>query len=117
VVVEVIVTDEFRTWYEALNDRDTAAVFHVVSLLEQRGVHLGFPYCSAIRTSRYGLRELRAQSGRRALRVLYAFDVRRQAVLLLGGDKSGTKQFYATAVPLAEQLWETYVSELQKEKP
>lgn len=115
-MVEVIVTDQFRVWYEALNDRDTAAIFHVVSLLEQRGVHLGFPYSSAIRTSRYGLRELRAASGRRALRVLYAFDVSRQAVLLLGGDKSG-KQFYATAVPVAERLWETYVNEAQKEKP
>jgi hypothetical protein len=116
-VVEVIVTDEFRAWYEALSDRDTAAVFHVVSLLEHRGVQLGFPYSSAIRTSRHGLRELRAASGRRALRVLYAFDVRRQAVLLLGGDKSGSKHFYATAVPVAEQLWETYVSDMQKEKP
>lgn len=80
-VAEVITTDEFAAWYDELNDADTEAVTRVVGLLEARGVTLGFPYSSDIKGSRYALRELRIQSDGRPLRVLYAFDPTRHAVL------------------------------------
>ena len=99
-------------WYEGLGDADADAVYRVVGLLEQRGVTLGFPYCSDIRGSRYPLRELRVQSGGRPLRVLYAFDPKRQAVLLLGADKTGNDRFYEEAVRQAERLWEDYVRDI-----
>ena len=83
----------------------------VVDLLEARGVRLPFPYSSDIKGAKYALRELRVQSGGRPLRVLYAFDPRRQAVLLLGADKTGLsdKIFYATYVPRSEAIWEEYL--------
>jgi hypothetical protein len=62
-------------------------------------VSLGFPYSSAIEGSRHALRELRIQHGGRPYRVLYAFDPERQAVLLLGGDKTGHDRFYEEHVP------------------
>jgi hypothetical protein len=48
------------------------------------------------------------------LRVLYAFDPRRDAVLLIGGDKTGDDRFYETHVPRAEQVWERYVAEQRR---
>jgi len=78
-------------------------------LLEARGISLGFPYASAIIGSQHPLRELRIQSKGRPLRVFYAFDPKRQAVLLLGGDKTGNDRFYETEVPRAEKLWVEYL--------
>ncbi len=76
---------------------------------------LGFPCSSAIEGSGIALRELRVQSGGRPLRVFYAFDPKRQAVLLLGGDKTGDDRFYETHVPRAERLWTEYLAEIEAE--
>ena len=88
----------------------------VVTLLEGGGVSLGFPYSSARQGSRYGLRELRIQHQGRPYRVLYAFDPERQAVLLLGGDKTGYDRFYEEYVPKAEVIWERYLAERGREE-
>lgn len=110
-MVEVVVTVEFETWYLGLAADDTEAVFTMVGLLEAKGTALGFPYSSAIKGVSFALRELRIQSGGRPLRVFYAFDPKRQAVLLLGGDKTGDDRFYETMVPRAERLWREYLEE------
>ena len=110
-MVEVIVTDEFQDWYVDLNETDSGAVYEAVEELKARGVVLGFPQSSAILGGRYALRELRTQSQGRAIRVLYAFDPKRQAVLLMGADKTGDDRFYDWAVPKAERLWEAYLEE------
>jgi len=116
-MVEVITTDEFVAWYDALDEADTIAVVRVVDLLAARGVSLGFPYSSEIKGSRYALRELRVQSGGRPVRILYAFDPKRQALLLLGAEKTGLsdERFYKTYVPQAEALWEEYLRDLEDE--
>jgi hypothetical protein len=102
LVVEVVGTDEFAEWFLGLNDADAEAVVRVVGLLEARGTVLGFPYTSAITSSQYPLRELRIQC---------AFDPKRQAVLLIGGDKTGDERFYDRMVPKAEAIWEQYLQE------
>jgi len=51
------------------------------------------------------------QAGGRPLRVFYAFDPRRDAVLLIGGDKTGNGRFYERMVPVAERIWEQYLAE------
>src|SRR5262245_37099084 len=116
-MVEVITTDEFAEWYGKLDEADTKAVIRVVDLLAARGVSLPFPYSSEIKGSKYALRELRVQSGGNPLRILYAFDPQRQAVLLLGADKKGLndKDFYATYMPQAETMWEEYLQEIKGE--
>jgi hypothetical protein len=112
-VVEVVTTDEFLEWFEALDDGDTRAVVRMVGVLEGRGTALGHPYSSAIQGSKYALRELRIQSGGRPLRVFYAFDPIRQAVLILGGDKTGDDRFYERLIPVVEAIWEQYLREVQ----
>jgi len=52
------------------------------------------------------MRELRVQSGGRPVRVFYAFDPRRSAILLIGGDKTGDKRFYETMIPVADRLYD-----------
>jgi hypothetical protein len=115
-VVEVVVTDELKGWYEALSIYEQESVFRAVTLLEELGTKLGFPYSSAIRRCRYPLRELRVQHRGRPFRVFYGFDPERQAVLLLGGDKTGKARFYEEHVPRAEALWEQYLVELTAER-
>jgi hypothetical protein len=110
-MVVVIATDEFADWYQDLEVPDAEAVNRSVRRLEQKGVTLGFPQSSAIQTSRHALRELRVQSAGRPLRVFYAFDPRRQAVLLIGGDKTGNDRFYEKAVPLADDIFDAYLAE------
>ena len=85
----------------------------VVGLLETKGPNLPFPYSSAIRISRHGhMRELRSQCEGRALRVLYAFDPRRVAILLLGGDKTGEDRWYEIFVPIADKLYNEHLQEI-----
>ena len=110
-MVEVVYTDEFAEWWDGLTAEDQEDVAVVVGLLEARGVALGYPYSSAIKGSKFGLRELRIQSGGRPLRVFYAFDPWRQAALLIGGDKTGRDRFYEEMVPRAEKIFEQYLAE------
>jgi hypothetical protein len=113
---DVEVTDEWIAWYDTLSESEQDEVAAVIGLLEQRGPQLGFPYTSGIVSSEYGhLRELRVQAHGRPLRVLYAFDPRRIAILLCGGDKSGDDRWYDRAVPMADQLYQTHLRELSDE--
>ena len=105
--MEVEATEEFEAWFLALTDKDAQAVARVVGLLEEKGVALGFPHSSDVMGSK-ALRELRVQSAGHPLRVFYAFDPIRRAVLLFGGDKTGDDRFYEKFVPRAERIWAEY---------
>jgi hypothetical protein len=108
---EIIVTDEFRQWYEVLSVEEQRSVVHYVGMLEELGVTLPFPYSSGIKNSRYAtMRELRVQHAGRPYRVLYAFDPVRNAVLLIGGEKTGKDRWYEAAIKLADRLFEEYLS-------
>lgn len=61
------------------------------------------------------MRELRIQHMGRPYRVLYAFDPRRSAILLIGGDKTGDDRWYDVHIPIADQLYKVYLEELTKE--
>ena len=109
--MEVLATDEIRDWYLALADSDADAVTISVERLEQLGVALAYPHSSEIRGSAYALRELRIAAGHSPLRVFYAFDLRRDAMLFLGGTKAGNKRFYREFIPRAEAIWKDYLDD------
>ncbi len=111
MATEVIVTDEFRIWYEGLSESEQDRVAFTVGLLEQRGVTLPFPYSSAIQGASFALRELRTQADGDPLRTFYAFDPARQAVLLIGGSKAGDEAFYTRLIPACERIWREYLAE------
>ena len=61
------------------------------------------------------MRELRIQHEGRPYRVLYAFAPRRTAILLLGGDKTGSNRWYEENVPKGDALYDEYPRELERE--
>src|SRR5260221_10880988 len=112
---EVAYTDEFERWWTDLDDGVQDAIDRTVHLLEARGPTLLFPLSSDIRGSKHGnLRELRVQVGGEPYRVFYAFDPRRAAILLIGGNKAGDDQFYDRMVPIADRIYDQHLAELEK---
>ena len=111
MAVEVILLETVVDWYEAMTEAEKDDFEVAVDLLEQEGVALGFPWSSAIKgASLGGMRELRYQHQGHPFRVLYAFDPSRQAILLLGGDKSGDGRWYRRNVPRAQRLFQEYLA-------
>lgn len=113
---EVEYTNEFGAWWMTLTIAEQDDVNALVTLLEQRDARLGFPHSSGINGSRHShMRELRVQSGGKPIRVFYAFDPVRSAILLIGGDKTGDDRFYERFVPVADDLYDQHLAELRKD--
>ena len=113
---EIEYTDEFGEWWEGLTEREQDAIDVVVRLLEGRGPRLGYPFSTGVRASRHShMRELRVQYKGEPYRVLYAFDLRRAAVLLIGGRKTGDDRWYDEYVPMADRLYDEHLDELREE--
>ncbi|MBO7082116.1 MAG: type II toxin-antitoxin system RelE/ParE family toxin [Neisseriaceae bacterium] len=113
---EVEYTDEFNDWWNALSEDEQEDVYASVSMLEVWGTNLKFPHSTSITSSKHGnMRELRVQSSGKPLRVLYAFDPRRCAILLIGGDKTGDKRWYDKFVPIADRLYDEHLLILEQE--
>jgi hypothetical protein len=109
-------TNEFADWWEELSSTQQDDVNVSVELLMSRGIALKFPHSSGINGSRHShMRELRVQSSGNPLRVFYAFDPRRCAILLIGGDKTGNDRFYEEYIPIADRLYDIYLEELRQE--
>ena|SRR5690349_24644242 len=113
-------TDEFGSWYDGLTEEDQDAVIARVELLQEFGPGLGRPTVDNVHQSRHSnMKELRAEG---SLRVLFAFDPRRTAILLIGGDKSpddprspAWSRWYDHFVPIADDLYDEHLAELRKE--
>jgi hypothetical protein len=116
VAWDVEVTDEFKAWWNGPTEAERISVERAVLLVEDRGPHLPFPYCSGIKGSRHSaMRELRVQHQGQPYRALYIFDPRRVALLLLGGDRTGDDRWYEKNVPLADQIYDNYLVEMGEE--
>ena len=113
---EVEATDEFGTWHKALPDADRNAVYAAVERLQEIGVALPHPLSSQVKTSRHGhLCELRIQSGGKQIRIFYAFDPRRVAILLSAGIKRQNDRFYREHVHRADAIYDAYIRQLKRE--
>lgn len=116
---EIRVTSELLAWIGTLDERTRAQVVDAIDRLAEAGPALGRPLVDSIAHSRIGnLKELRPGSaGRSEVRILFAFDPWRSAILLTGGDKSGAWQgWYRRAIPHAEELYEEYLKEREAEE-
>jgi len=110
---EVEYTDEFENWWISLDEAEQEDVAATVELLEAKGPKLPFPYSSGINGSKHShMRELRIQHSGRPYRTLYAFDPRRAAILLLGGDKTGDDRWYDENIPIADRLYDEHIKVL-----
>jgi hypothetical protein len=107
-------TDTFGSWWEELSAADQERVTAAVEILEQGGPALGRPLVDTIKRSRHAnMKELRPRGGH--LRILFAFDPRRTAILLLGGDKRDHWQgWYAKNIPAADELYNEHLRTLRE---
>ena len=107
-------TDEFGEWWDRLSEAEQE---DVVELLEKKGPQLPYPHSSGINGSKHAhMRELRIQHAGRPYRTLYAFDPRRMAILLIGGDKTGNNRWYEENIPVADRLYGEHIESLEREK-
>jgi hypothetical protein len=112
---EVEFTEEFGDWWATLNEGEQDSIDQGVHLLEKRGPTLPFPFSSEVRGSKHGhMRELRVQHAGEPYRIFYAFDPRRAAILLIGGNKAGDDLFYERMVPAADRIYDAHLAELKE---
>ena len=108
-------TDEFVGWWESLSNEERKSVAAVVDLLEEFGPALRRPHVGHITTSRHAnMKELVTQHAGRPYRVLFAFDPRRTALLLIGGDKTGNDRWYEEFVPIADRLFDEHLAAIDE---
>jgi len=108
-------TDQFDEWWESLSEDEQDSIAATVAVLEERGPALQHPISSGIESSRHShMRELRIQHQGDPYRVLYAFDPRRAAILLIGGNKTGNDRWYEEYVPQADDLYDEHLKELKE---
>jgi len=113
---DVEYTDEFGDWWTGLNEAERESITATVDLLESDGPNLRYPHTSGINGSRHDhMRELRIQHAGRPYRVLFAFDPRRCAILLIGGDKTGNDRWYDENIPVADRLYDDHLETLKSE--
>lgn len=113
---EVEYTDEFEAWWDDLTEDDQESIVPAVEKLQERGPALGRPLVDTIESSRYpNMKELRPLGGN--IRILFAFDPRRTAILLIGGDKTNRwQEWYDEMVPLADRLYAEHLTEIEQER-
>ena len=108
-------TDEFGGWYDTLSEEEQDAIAAAVELLIEHGPGLGRPFVDSIKGSRHhNMKELRPTIN--DVRILFAFDPRRTAILLIGGSKRHRWQaWYDEMIPMADNLYDAYLEELRQE--
>jgi hypothetical protein len=106
---------EFKMWYEGLSDDEQEDVDFSIEILEQRGHNLGRPHVDSVYGSRHSnLKELRIQHRGRPYRVLFAFDPRQVAYLILGGDKTGDNRWYEKSIKAADKIYDRHLAEIKR---
>jgi hypothetical protein len=114
---EVEFTGEFEAWWNDLSTEEQEEIDAKVELLQERGPTLPRPHADVIKSSRHSnMKELRGKIDKRHLRVLFAFDPRSTALLLLGGDKTDDPKWYENFVPIADDLFDRHLKQLAHEK-
>jgi hypothetical protein len=110
---EVEVSDEFIVWYDSLDEQEGVSVDSAVDTLVKNGPALGRSLVDTLKGTRFtNLKELRVQHSGRPYRILFAFAPRRNAYLILGGDKSRDSNLYGHAIRRAEAIYAQHLREI-----
>lgn len=110
---EIEVSDEFIEWYASLDVDECRSIHICTDALERYGPALGRPHVDTVNGSRFvNMKELRVQHQGRPYRILFAFDPRRCAYLILGGDKTGSDSWYVDAIRKADRIYAKHLKEI-----
>lgn len=106
-------TSEFDAWFGTLDRDRQAKVAAAMARIVQGGPTLGRPHVDVLHGT--GLKKLKEARIDRGARVLFAFDSNRNAVMLLGGDKTGEwKRWYPKHIEHAERLYSDHERRIGK---
>ena len=111
---DVRLWEDVESWVLGLDDETYNLVAAAITRLESRGPALGRPTADRIKGSRHhNMKELRPGSaGHSKIRILFAFDLKRRAILLIAGDKAGEwKQWYDVNIPIADDRFDAWLNE------
>ena len=103
-------------WLKAVDEGTYDQVVAALKILTEQGPGLGRPLVDSIVGSRHkNMKELRpGSSGRSEVRILFAFDTKRRAILLLAGDKQGTwAKWYRKYIPVADDRYDGHLEQLK----
>lgn len=106
-----------EVWANGLKQADAEALLAAIRVLRAEGPNLGRPLVDRVKGSRHAnMKELRPGStGRTEIRVLFAFDRERKAILLAGGDKSGDwKGWYKENIPIADVRFDEHQAKSER---
>ena len=117
---EIILLTEVEDWYLGLCRRDPAVATKVeqaIEMLADEGPTLGRPFVDKIVRSRHHhMKELRPTRSDTHIRILFAFDPERQAILLVAGDKAGNwRKRYDANIPVADQRYDRWLKQQRKD--
>lgn len=110
--------DEFDPEFGELPEAVQDEILALMSLLKQVGPTLGRPRVDTLKGSRHAnMKELRFDAADGVWRVAFAFDPKRRAILLVGGDKSGgsEKRFYKQLIKKADARFDAHIKRLEEE--
>ena len=111
----VLLDDEFAAWLNDLNESEIVEILANVELLRERGPNLGRPYVDTVKSSNFAnMKELRIQIAGDPWRILFAFDPKRSAFLVVGGNKRGVKRWYKVHVPIADERFRRHLERLER---
>jgi len=107
---------EFDQWFWKQDVKFREILFTYTHALAETGPQFGRPYVDTIKGSSYSnMKELRIQYKRKPYRILFIFDPKRQAILLVGGNKASDKRWYEVNIPIAEKRYKIYLKEKSDE--
>jgi len=112
-------TDVFDQWFADLDGDGQVEVIATVELLKRIGPRLGRPHADTLNGSKHAnMKELRASTADKVIRIAFAFDPERTGILLVAGDKSGVGQkwFYKRLIAKADELYDTHLANVRAKK-
>ncbi|RJP27215.1 MAG: type II toxin-antitoxin system RelE/ParE family toxin [Candidatus Omnitrophota bacterium] len=111
----VLLDDDFENWLLQQDSGIRCEIFSKAGLLKIFGPSLGRPVVNTIHSSVFpNMKEMRIQYKGDPWRVLFAFDPIRRAILLVGGNKRGEKEWYKKTISIAEKRFQRHLDSLEK---
>ena len=116
---KVATTDQFDGWFTGLGEDAQVEIMAKVRLLEILGPQLRRPHADTLGGSKHAnMKELRADTKDKVMRIAFAFDPDRVAILLVGENKTGVsqKRFYKQLIALADDLYDLHLARIKARK-
>ena len=112
----ILFYEAFEAEFLALDQSVQDAMLARFELLARLGPELGRPFCDTLKGSAHAnMKELRCDADNGVWRIAFAFDPKRQAILLTAGDKGGAnqKRFYKRLIKTADDRFDAHIEQMK----